>query len=81
MIDATNPGNDTAEQPGGSANRGKRAPMSGSGDVTGSGAGAGGGGGAEDYDSDPQAGGGAVRMKHPEKAPEEGADAPMHGSR
>lgn len=62
-------------------NRGMRAPDSGSGDVVGSGAGAGGGGGAEDYDSDPIGGGGAVRQEHPAKHPEDGADAPVHGSR
>jgi hypothetical protein len=47
----------------------------------GSGAGAGGGGGPEEYDSDPQGGGGAVRMKPSRPAPETGGDAPVGGSR
>lgn len=63
------------------ANRGQRAPSEGSGGVVGSGASAGGGGGPEDYDSDPQAGGGKVRMVHPEPTPSEGGDAAQHNSR
>ena len=62
-------------------NRGMRAPQEGSGVVIGSGAAAGGGGGAEDFDSDPQAGDGAVRIKHADPHPSEGADAPVSGSR
>jgi len=46
----------TVNEDDGAKNRGKRAPQSGSGEVTGSGAGAGGGGNAEDFDSDQQAG-------------------------
>jgi hypothetical protein len=70
------PGGDTVEQ-----NRGQRAPRSGSGGVVGSGASAGGKGGPEDYDSDPQAGGGKVEIRHPDTAPSHGGDAPKHGSR
>ena len=62
-------------------NRGMRAPQEGSGVVIGSGAAAGGGGGAEDFDSDPQAGDGAVRIKHADPRPSHGADAPVSGSR
>ncbi|MFZ5708016.1 MAG: hypothetical protein ACOY5R_22380 [Pseudomonadota bacterium] len=61
-------------------NRGRRAPVSGSGVVVGSGAGAGGAGGDEDFDSDPAGGGGAgpsPRDDHPKT----GADAPISGSR
>jgi len=65
---------------GAEENRGKRAPQSGSGVVTGSGAGAGGSGGAEDFDSDPAGGGGTP--PHPEDDhPKTGADAPIGGSR
>jgi hypothetical protein len=64
-----------------SENRGQRAPREGSGDVIGSGAGAGGGGGAEDFDSDPVGGGGGSPMPKENNAPDEGADAPVHGSR
>lgn len=66
----------TAEQ-----NRGLRPPREGSGVVIGSGAAAGGGGGAEDHDTDPQAGDGARRVKHAERRPSEGGDAPVGGSR
>jgi hypothetical protein len=62
------------------ANRGKT-PKTGSGEARGSGAGAGGGGGAEEYDSDPQGGGGRFMLKPDSDAPEEGGDAPVHGSR
>ncbi|MBW8911795.1 MAG: hypothetical protein JF564_07915 [Sphingomonas sp.] len=62
-------------------NRGRRAPQEGSGVVIGSGAAAGGGGGAEDHDSDPQAGDGALRVKHLERRPVKGGDAPVGGSR
>jgi hypothetical protein len=58
-------------------NRGTPAPDKGSGGVEGSGAGAGGGGGAEEYDDDPQAGGGAVRMKKAGPTPTHGGDAPI----
>lgn len=61
-------------------NRGKRAPRSGSGVVTGSGAGAGGAGGAEDFDSDAAGGGGAMPSPTDVK-PKSGADAPVGGSR
>lgn len=44
------------------ANRGRRAPQSGSGEVTGSGAGAGGAGNPEDFDSDVQAGKGTSQV-------------------
>lgn len=50
----------------GAANRGKRAPQSGSGVVVGSGAGAGGAGGAEDFDSDPVGGGGSIKRETPD---------------
>ncbi len=62
-------------------NRGRRAPQEGSGVAVGSGAAAGGGGGAEDHDSDPQAGDGALRIKHRERRPAKGGDAPVGGSR
>lgn len=64
----------------GAANRGRRAPQSGSGEVRGSGAGAGGAGNPEDFDSDAQAGSGALPEIKPD-APKTGADAPVHGSR
>jgi len=64
-----------------SQNRGQRAPKEGSGDVIGSGAGAGGGGGAEDFDSDPVGGGGGFPKPKENHAPDDGADAPVHGSR
>lgn len=49
---------DPVKVDGRSDNRGKRAPISGSGVVEGSGAGAGGGGNEEDFDSDSAGGGG-----------------------
>lgn len=55
----------TANEDDGAKNRGKRAPQSGSGEVTGSGAGAGGGGNAEDFDSDQQAGQGQAPPNEP----------------
>lgn len=61
-------------------NRGKRAPRSGSGVVTGSGAGAGGAGGAEDFDSDAAGGGGAMPSPT-DTQPKSGVDAPVGGSR
>jgi hypothetical protein len=62
------------------ANRGTRAPSEGSGGVIGSGASTGDGGGPEDFDSDAAGGGGAF-PRHPDSAPDEGGDAPKHGSR
>ena len=62
-------------------NRGMRAPQEGSGVVIGSGAAAGGGGGAEDFDVDPQAGSGALSIKHGDSHPKHGADASVSGSR
>jgi hypothetical protein len=62
-------------------NRGHQAPYEGSGSVSGAGAGAGGGGGPEEYDSDPQAGGGKMPMPaSSQPKPDQGADAPEHGS-
>ncbi len=34
-----------------------------------------------DYDSDPQGGGGKVQQHHDQSTPDEGGDAPSHGSR
>jgi hypothetical protein len=71
----------TSDAQSGAANRGTPAAPAGSGGVTGSGASAGGGGGAEDYDSDPQGGGGAMPRHPTDDRPDEGGDAPSHGSR
>ena len=64
----------------GEANRGKRAAILPTGEVTGSGAGAG-GGAAEDFDSDPQAGSGNVDTANEAPRSRRGGDAPAHGSR
>jgi len=62
------------------ANRGRRAGVTAAGEAVGSGSAAGGGGSPEDYDSDPVAGGGAVRYTPDRDRPVEGADAPASGS-
>jgi hypothetical protein len=64
----------------GSDNRGRRAAVTKNGEVVGSGASAGGKGGPEDFDSDPQAGGGAFIVKHEKEKPNGGADASQHNS-
>lgn len=65
----------------GAANRGRKAGEK-DGEAIGSGSGAGGGGAPEDIDSDSAAGGGAdVTPKADAAHPNEGADAPSHGSR
>jgi len=61
--------------------RGMRAPKEGSGAVVGSGAGAGGGGNPEDYDGDAQGGGGSATFEPARSVPDDGADAPVGGSR
>jgi hypothetical protein len=70
----------TAGETDAATNRGTLAPTEGSGGVVGSGASAGGGGGPEDFDSDAVGGGGAF-PRHTEPGPNEGGDAPKHGSR
>lgn len=61
-------------------NRGHRAAVTRNGEVVGSGAASGGGGAPEDFDSDPQAGGGRIAMRHGRAKPDVGADASQHGS-
>ncbi len=79
------PGGEPADLPApavgeGDDNRGRRAGATAAGEAVGSGSSAGGGGSPEDFDSDPAAGGGAVRMAPERDRPESGADAPVGGS-